>query len=428
MEEAGEINFSPSIDIQKKQSNNAENINTYFTRIKDFVSNKKQRTNSLVMDDSTSNNSKPKNYLSLESDQEIEVSTNFEQDESLYSKFKNYFFKRKQYTSTQLPNNSSTIPHSNDHDLNNGNRVSCSKDHSNVFDNKLITESQALELDKSKDMPNEQIVGNGIYNEQEHRNDITNYTYNPNFSVLQTNGKERNYHIPTPLSNESQIQNENEIRTNNNALEKNSKYNSGSPSSTLRSNISNVGNLSRIDYNNLYTSPTHTKSFEELRHISTASLRKKLTKTQHCKYCNRSKDKKELETHLRKTPYCASLYMREYKVNCITAVLISCFPCLNCTSIAFTNLKQHLDSRPECLLYYTEKFNVRGSINVMKIVRNLRRQKHNSRQQLNRQLCRIQIVEKETKTMTEAINDFKQSTALANYRLCCLCLGNYLGY
>ena len=64
----------------------------------------------------------------------------------------------------------------------------------------------------------------------------------------------------------------------------------------------------------------------------------------------------------------------------------------------------------------------------MQILKNFKRQSYPSRQSINRELqFNDNVIQRDTTTITEAINKFKKSIALANYRLCCICLGNYLG-
>ena len=135
--------------------------------------------------------------------------------------------------------------------------------------------------------------------------------------------------------------------------------------------------------------------------------------------------RQSLESHLLSNQTCADLYMREYKVRTLNAMLIKCFPCLNCSITRNFKLKKHLEENQQCLNYYKRKFGAESIDDIIKILRNLQRQSQPSRQPTQRRL-NYQNKEKESITVSEAINNFKRSIALSNYRLCCICHGHYL--
>ena len=65
---------------------------------------------------------------------------------------------------------------------------------------------------------------------------------------------------------------------------------------------------------------------------------------------------------------------------------------------------------------------------VAKKIKTLLRQSNTSRQSLSRRLENEKIRDhrKESKTLSEAMNEFRQRTALSNYRICCKCLCSFI--
>ena len=108
----------------------------------------------------------------------------------------------------------------------------------------------------------------------------------------------------------------------------------------------------------LLSSPARKRSRAVISNLSSSSLKKRTTKTAHCKFCPRYKYRTSLEEHFRQSDTCLQLYCRELKVRNIEAVLIKCFPCLGCDKMGNFRLAVHLNKSPTCLRVYRDRFGV----------------------------------------------------------------------
>ena len=166
-----------------------------------------------------------------------------------------------------------------------------------------------------------------------------------------------------------------------------------------------------------------------IANLSSPLLEKKLMKKEDCRFCNIHAEKIMLFYHLQKHSYCAKLYMRENKLKSIDSILIKKYKCINCTDDANIKLlKPHLRSNGECLLIYQKWFDVDNVDDLFKKIEKIRIQNRPSRTAKARHIIytKKKSENETTETITDAINSYKKSIALANYRLCFLCLGNYL--
>ena len=161
-----------------------------------------------------------------------------------------------------------------------------------------------------------------------------------------------------------------------------------------------------------------------VQNLSSSGLKRRIKKNNHCRFCNENKSRLNLEEHLLESVICGALYMRENMVRSIDAVLVKIFACLNCPMLRNTYLKPHLQKESSCLQYYRNKFNLNSVIEICQKIKKLKKQGQESRQSVARKLEYKNT--KLPKTVTESLNEYKRSIALANFRLCCICLGHYL--
>ena len=108
----------------------------------------------------------------------------------------------------------------------------------------------------------------------------------------------------------------------------------------------------------LLASPARKRSRAVIANLSSSSLKKRTTKSSHCKFCPRYKCRSSLEEHLKLSDTCLQLYCREFKVRSLDAVLIKCFSCLGCDKIGKFKLAVHLSKSESCLRVYRERFGV----------------------------------------------------------------------
>ena len=176
------------------------------------------------------------------------------------------------------------------------------------------------------------------------------------------------------------------------------------------------------------SSPARKRARVIVSHLSSSSLKKRKFKLSHCRYCCRVRGRTDLEKHLKESDVCLNLYLRELRVRSLDAVLMKLFPCLGCDKTGKFYITQHLRQSQQCLQVYQERFHVQDIGSLTKKLRNLSRQSQSSRQNLSRKLenQKAQSKVSSTKTISEAINDYKRNTALSNWRYCCRCGGNFL--
>ena len=206
-----------------------------------------------------------------------------------------------------------------------------------------------------------------------------------------------------------------------------------SPTSIVRTN-SNRSNIQCTPPSNrintrgstIQITPPSNRSNVIIQNLSSASLKKRKKKLTHCRFCPRNILKKDFHEHLKKNDTCAQLYQRELRVNCVDAVLIKCFKCLGCSQVGNFRLKRHLDLHHRCFNIYKDKFQIQTTDELTQRLRNLNRQSAPSRQSSERHQAYQRNVNHDTITDSQATNNFKRNIALANYRMCCKCMGHFL--
>ena len=178
----------------------------------------------------------------------------------------------------------------------------------------------------------------------------------------------------------------------------------------------------------LFSSPIRRRPKCVIKHLSSSSLKKRIKKSSNCRFCIRNKTRESLEQHLNDSEVCYNLYCRMLKVRSIDAVLLKLFPCLGCDKDGNFKLALHLSKSPSCFEKYKDRFGGQDTKEISKRIKNITRQSNKSRQSLSRKIENVKAKDfrAETKTVTEAINGFKTSTALSNYKRCIRCSGNFL--
>ena len=102
-------------------------------------------------------------------------------------------------------------------------------------------------------------------------------------------------------------------------------------------------------------------------------------------------------------------------------------------NVQFTLLHFYLsflaDSHPSCLNFYKLRYDVQNWHDLKNKLINLTRHARASRTSLKRKLqdAAFAARKKDAKTITQSINQFRNSVSLANYRLCVLCAQYFLG-
>ena len=120
--------------------------------------------------------------------------------------------------------------------------------------------------------------------------------------------------------------------------------------------------------------------------------------------------------------------MREMKVKSLDAVMIRLFRCLACRLPGNYRFKTHIETYQSCFRYYKRRFNVETWEELKNKLTNLNSPSYASRCSLRRRIDNAAIAarKKEMKSVTQSLNEFKQNSALSNYKLCVLCSQYYL--
>ena len=202
------------------------------------------------------------------------------------------------------------------------------------------------------------------------------------------------------------------------------------PASLIRESSSYEAGLPRSDpdTSHIISSPAKKRSRYVISHLSSSSLKKMTKKTSHCNFCPRHRCRTSLEQHLKESEECFNLYCRLLKVRSMNAVLLKLFNCLGCNKTGNFKLAPHLSKSPSCYKIYQSRFEASSIKDLSKKIKNCTRQSNSSRQSLSRKIENVKARESraDSKTVSQAVNDFKTSTALSNYRRCFKCSGNYL--
>lgn len=113
------------------------------------------------------------------------------------------------------------------------------------------------------------------------------------------------------------------------------------------------------------------------------------------------------------------MYLREWKVNELDAVLIKIYRCLKCSRTGNFQLKRHLESQRSCFAFYLQRFDVLDWNQLNKKLSNLVKPSQASRSQFRRRLENAEMLRKKrnAKTITDSLNSFNMETSLSCYRL-----------
>ena len=158
--------------------------------------------------------------------------------------------------------------------------------------------------------------------------------------------------------------------------------------------------------------------------LRSSSLRRRLFKAVHCKYCDKYEhNREEIEKHLKKSQNCLLLYMREFRVNRLNGVLVKMYRCMACGSNGGFQLKRHLECNVNCFNYYKEKFDVLDWNQLKGVILNLTKPSRKSRSLFKRRIETAEYLRRKrvAKTVTQSLNSFLQDISLSSYKLCVQC-------
>ena len=227
------------------------------------------------------------------------------------------------------------------------------------------------------------------------------------------------------ISEDSNHQDSTELSSTTAAGEQN-LINNSNPS-VPEAEVQNIGNCGpSSNSSSLPPSPLNPRL---AKFLSSSSLKRKQKKNRHCKYCVKfCFNRRQIEEHLLNTESCSALYQRELKVSSVNGVLIKIYKCISCSSTENLQLKRHLETYSLCFKFYLQKFQVTNWDELKTKLFNLTRSSYKSRTSLKRRLENAASAarKKDSVTVTQALNSFRQDIAIANFRLCIICQQNFL--
>ena len=100
------------------------------------------------------------------------------------------------------------------------------------------------------------------------------------------------------------------------------------------------------------STPPSLQSPRLAKFLTSSSLKRRQFKPSHCKYCSRFRNnRQQVEEHLRDSELCLSLYLREFKVNKLEAILMKLYRCISCGAGGTFQLKRHLGNLRQIKIY-----------------------------------------------------------------------------
>ena len=195
----------------------------------------------------------------------------------------------------------------------------------------------------------------------------------------------------------------------------------------------------RIDHDDraeLMLTPSRKSSNPLTRYITSSSAKKKKIKETDCKFChlNFAGEGEQLFKHLKSENYCRTLYMKWAKAKSFESLIVKIFSCEMCHELKRIDLKKHLRNNLNCFKKYQRKVGGDKDLEgVHKKVLALKRSTHSSRSDEARKLEYSKRKtkmdeEKQRRTVTTSLNEYRDSILLSNYRVCVTCRTNFGEY
>ena len=150
----------------------------------------------------------------------------------------------------------------------------------------------------------------------------------------------------------------------------------------------------------------------------------------HCKFCEKSVEGADLETHLKRKRRCLVLYMKFFKVSTFDHLALKLFTCEFCKLGKRMDFKKHLQRNQDCLAHYRRKYREEEINSIHTKVLKEKRRALPSRSSSTRTASYKKIKDEvlSSKTIASSLNEYRDKTAFGNYRLCLVCKSNYREY
>ena len=172
-----------------------------------------------------------------------------------------------------------------------------------------------------------------------------------------------------------------------------------------------------------YISPSSRSPIQ--RSICSPSARRRRRKHTDCRYCDDDLPVSCIIEHLQKVnkKSCRFLYLNLYGVSSLETLVAKLFSCEMCYEQKRINFQSHLGRKKECLRKFRLKFGLKDIEKIDAKVKALKRKAYPSRSPVAQKSKYERL--RESKSLFKSLNEYRENTALGNYKLCIQCRANY---
>ena len=190
---------------------------------------------------------------------------------------------------------------------------------------------------------------------------------------------------------------------------------------------SNKGEKEMIT-DSMRTQSTRMSQSSIQRYTSSPSARQKHMKQLDCRFCDANIPPSYLIDHLKKktNEKCRFLYLKNFRVPCLESLVSKIFSCEMCYEKKRINFQMHLEKKQECLRKYQLKF---GLKDIKKIDEKVKAAKRKSFPSRSSETLKLKYeATRDSKTLYNSLNEYRENVAFGNIRLCIHCRANYRLY
>ena len=178
-----------------------------------------------------------------------------------------------------------------------------------------------------------------------------------------------------------------------------------------------------IYFQSSYLSPSSRSPIQ--RSMCSPSARRRQRKQTDCRFCDDDLPASCIIEHLKKEDKksCRFLYLKLYCVTSLESLVAKLFSCEMCWETKRINFQSHLGRKNECLRKFRLKFGLEDIKKIDAKVKALKRKTFPSRSPVVLKSKYESM--RESKSLFKSLNEYRENTALGNYKLCIQCRANY---
>ena len=160
-------------------------------------------------------------------------------------------------------------------------------------------------------------------------------------------------------------------------------------------------------------------------YLSSPSASNKQIKKMDCKFCFVNLPPSCLIDHLKEetNKKCKFLYLKINRVSSLQSLVAKIFSCEMCYEQKRINFQRHLEKKQQCLKKFQMKFGLKDVKDIDEKVKAVKRKTFPSR---SSDVVKSKYEAfRDSKTLFNSLNDYRDNVALANFKLCIQCRANY---